>query len=201
MNYFKIESANNGPSAILSGIKYSQQRYGDHMVEDILPGCYGLKICHRYPQWTDLLSSLDVMLWSQCVVEAFNDSGLIGVEFYPQKLVHVPDKRLQQLPDPNYHWAHALTGVSAIPFQQDGVTPCPLKPGKGFYDMSKAAGGLCRWKFDFSTWNGGDLFYIATAHTRYRYCTERLKNVVEKQGFTNFRFTGAQNEEGDVFFA
>lgn len=44
-------------------------------------------------------------------------------------------------------------------------------------------------------------FYISTVHTRYRYCTERFKDLVESHKFTNFRFTGALNPEGNWFFA
>ena len=163
------------------------------------------------------MHSLDCMLWSERVVKAFRDAGLSCVDFYPQKLRKVDSKALQKLPDPHYHWAHALTGVPAVPHDRDRsdvisgtvfdpttidlskAWPFNIDPSTGFYDLSK--GSMRLWKFDFSQWQGADLFYISTVRSGHRYCTQRFKDLVESHKFTNFRFTGALNPEGDWFFA
>ncbi len=186
-------------------------------MKSIIPGSYEIDVWEPGRRWPDLLYSLDCMLWSERLVKAFRETGLAGVGFHPQKLRNVDSKVLQRLPDPHYHWAHALTGIPAVPGDlehypktEDGyidtdaidvglVEPYRIDPDTGFYDLSKKA-GACLWKFDFSQWQGADLFYISTVNTRYRYCTQRLKDLVESNKFTNFRFAGAINPEGDWFF-
>lgn len=191
---------------------------GQHVVQGVLPGAYEIDVYYHAKRWPDIMHSLDCMLWSERVVKAFRDAGLSFVDFYPQKLRKVDSKGLQKLPDPHYHWAHALTGVPAVPHDWDrsdaisGTTfdpasidlsntwPFNIDPSTGFYDLSKGSNKRF-WKFDFSKWQGADLFYISTVHSGHRYCTQRFKDLVESHKFTNFRFTGALNPEGDWFFA
>lgn len=189
---------------------------GERVVQGILPGEYEVAVYYHAKHWPDIMHSLDCMLWSERVVKAFRDAGLNGVEFYPQKLREVESKALQKLPDPHYHWAQALTGLPAVPHDRDRsdaisgtifdpasidlskAWPFNIDPDTGFYTLP---GMLCLWKFDFSQWQGADLFYISTVHTNNRYCTRRFKDLVESHEFTNFRFTSALNPEGDWFFA
>lgn len=218
MNFYKISEISPVPNAGLRGEVRGNVINGTQVVPDIIPGSYAIDVWDNGRRWPDLLHSLDCMLWSERVVNAFFDAGLNGVEFYPQKLGEVDSKVLMKLPDPNYHWAHALSGIPAVPgdlevypekkggyidkgaFDLSLTQFYPITPNTGFYDLSKKS-GVCLWKFDFSHWQGEDLFYISTVHTGYRYCTQRFKDIVESDNLSNFRFTAALNPEGDWFFA
>ena len=217
MKFYRLDAYSNSPMAGMVGAKRGTQPWGRE-VRDILPGSYEIDVWYSAKRWPDYMDSLDCVLWSERVVNVFQELGLSGVEFYPQKLRNVDSKVLQRLPDSHYHWAHALSGVPAVPgdlevypktedgyinsgaFDFSQVVPYQINTETGFYDLSKKS-GVCLWKFDFSHWQGADLFYISTVHTRHRYCTQRFKDLVESHKFTNFRFTGALNPEGDWFFA
>ncbi len=217
MNFYKVDIVSPAPNAGLIGERCGELPNGERTVRDIVPGSYEIDVWDSGRRWPDLLYSLNCMLWSERVVKAFQDATLSGVEFYSQTLRNVDSKVLQRLPDPHYHWAHALTGVPAVlgdlefyPKTEDGYIntdafdfsqfiPYQIDKQTGFYDLSKKS-GVCLWKFDFSQWNGADLFYVSTVHTRHRFCTQRFKDLVECRKFTNFHFTGALNSEGDWFF-
>lgn len=218
MKFYHIEPHNPGPGGKLRGESFGSIQVGEHVVQGILPGAYEIDVYYYAKRWPDIMHSLDCMLLAERVVKAFQEAGLSGVDFYPQKLRKVDSKALQKLPDPHYHWARALTGVPAVPgdlecypktedgyidtaaFDFHNVIRYPIDPQTGFYDLSKKY-GVCLWKFDFSQWQGEDLFYISTIRSGHRYCTQRFKDLVEAHKFTNFRFTGALNPEGDWFFA
>ncbi len=216
MKFYHIEPHNPGPGGKLRGESFGSIQVGEHVVQDVLPGAYEIDVYYYAKRWPDIMHSLDCMLLTERVVKAFQEAGLSGVDFYPQKLRKVDSKALQKLPDPHYHWAQALTGVPARPYQRDRTqklgevfhpaeidvsraTPESIDATTGFYDLSK--GGMRLWKFDFSQWQGADLFYISTVRSGHRYCTQRFKDFVETHKFTNFRFTSALNPEGDWFFA
>lgn len=217
MNFYQIKAHNAGPGGALRGAPRGPVNVGNRVVQDILPGPYEIDVCYHAKRWPDIMHSQDCMLWSANVVKQFQYAGLSGVDFYPQKLRDVDSKALQKLPDPHYHWAHSLAGVPAVPHDRDRsdaisgtvfdpttidvnkAWPSNIDPCTGLYDLSK--GSMRLWKFDFSQWQGADLFYISTVHTRHRYCTQRFKDLVDSNKFTNFRFTGAINPEGDWFFA
>lgn len=174
MKFYKISHVSPVPNAGLRNGRRGDVINGARVVHDIIPGNYSIDVWDPGRRWPDLMHSLDCMLWSERVVRAFHEAGLSGVEFYPQKLRMVDSKSLQKLPDPRYHWAHALAGVPAVPHDRDRadaisgavfdpatidlgqVWPFKIDPRTGFYDLSK--GGMRLWKFDFSQWRGADLF-------------------------------------------
>lgn len=187
------------------------------MVREIIPSTYEMDVWYSARTWPDYLDSLDCVLWSQKVVEAFHGARLSGVEFYLQVIRELDSNALSRLPDPHYHWAHAVSGVPAIPgdlevypktsdgyidtaaFDLRQFRPFPFDDATGFYDLRKKS-GVCLWKFDFSQWQGADLFYISTAKIRKWFCTQQLRDLVESHKFTNFRFTGALSPDGEWFF-
>lgn len=218
MKFYYLNATKNRPIAGLIGADRGTRSWGGQMVSGIIPSTYKLDVWYSARTWPDYLDSLDCVLWSQRVVDAFQESGFSGVEFYPQVIREIDSNALRKLPDPHYHWAHAISGVPALPgnlevyptskngyldiaaFDFRKFRPFPLDVATGFYGLQKRS-GLCLWKFDFSQWQGADLFYISTAKTRMWFCTQRFKDLVESNKFTNFRFTGALNPEGDWFFA
>lgn len=218
MKFYKISAISPVPNAGLRHESRGDVLVGNRMVRDIVPGCYSLEVWDSGRKWPDLLHSLDCMLWSGRVVAACQEAELRGIDFYPQNITKIDSKVLRRIPEPHYHWAHASTGIPAMPGdletypEKEGgyidkeaidvseVINYPMDLQTGFYDLSKKA-GLCLWNFDFSHWQGADLFYISTVHTRHRYCTQRFKDLVESHEFTNFRFTGSLNPEGNWFFA
>jgi hypothetical protein len=197
--FFFVKPLPAGPGANVLAARYSMQRYGAVLVKDIVPGPSEIDVYYRAKEWPDLLHSLDCVIWSKRVVDSFQRAGFEGVEFWPLRLRAVEDKRLLRRPAPQYYWASAISGVPAVPYQEDSLTPCDRYAETGLFNL-EVGGGLRRWRFDFSGWHGADLFYISTAHTRYRLCTRRLKEFVEASKFTNFEFTGPENDQGDEFF-
>lgn len=160
---------------------------------DYLPGAGQIDVYYRARAWPDHLYCLEGTIWSDRLVRGFLASGLKGIHHFPLELRAVDHKGLSALPDPCYRWVLPEMGVPAIPSMSDLVTPCPIEPETGFYDLS-VGGGLRRWKFDFSDWDGQDLLYFSTTRSRTLLCSERFKNLVEKSKFTNFRFVAEDGE-------
>lgn len=62
------------------------------------------------------------------------------------------------------------------------------------YCVLEAAPGISVWgknipqTFKFDSWNGSDLFSIQEGSPLHLFCTERVKHLAEKKGWTNAKF-------------